>query len=298
MNSRADDVLDALVTDTGGSWNASLALRFAMRESEARRCALLRARHHGPLYVQKPFYPEGEELAHVYLLHPPGGLVSGDCLELDLELGESCSVLCTTPGAGRLYRARSDARLQRQYNHLRVGRGARLEWLPQETLVHGGARGQLETRVELAAGACFMGWEIVALGLRASGIPFDSGEFRQRFILFREGVPVFVERMVVNGEDKAFMSGAAALAGRATTGCFVAGPCAAGTALEEALQRLRELHVDAPALSGVTLAGDFAVLRYLGDCSAEARRYFVQAWEILRPLLLGRPSCRPRIWST
>lgn len=298
MNSRADDVLAALAEATGGSWNASLALRFAMCGTETRRCALLQARHHGPLYVQKPFFPEGPELAHVYLLHPPGGLVSGDCLEVDIELGEGCSVLCTTPGAGRLYRARRDRCLQRQFNHLRVGKGARLEWLPQETLVHDGASGLLETRVELDADATFIGWEIVALGLRASARPFASGEFRQRLVLIREGLPVFVERMAVTGEDRDFMQGAAALAGRATSGCFIAGPFIAGIAIEEDLERLRELRVAAPALTGVTLVGDFAVLRYLGDCSAEARRYFVQAWEILRPLLLGRRVCRPRIWST
>ena len=55
-------------------WSAELELGFAV---VAGRTALVHNRHVGPLTVQRPFYPEGE-LAHVYLLHPPGGIVAGD----------------------------------------------------------------------------------------------------------------------------------------------------------------------------------------------------------------------------
>ena len=38
--------------------------------------------HFGPLRVQRAFYPEGNICAHLYLLHPPGGLVAGDYLTI------------------------------------------------------------------------------------------------------------------------------------------------------------------------------------------------------------------------
>ncbi|WP_157114454.1 hypothetical protein [Halioglobus japonicus] len=53
------------------AWHASLELSLAQREAQTR---LYRCRHKGPLYVQKAFYPEGDSLAHLYLLHPPGAL--------------------------------------------------------------------------------------------------------------------------------------------------------------------------------------------------------------------------------
>lgn len=54
-------------------WNAELALGLTLTQLGT---VLKSCRHQGPLYVQKPFYPEGRELAHLYLLHPPGGMVS------------------------------------------------------------------------------------------------------------------------------------------------------------------------------------------------------------------------------
>ena len=74
MASTADSV------STTGGWSAVLQLRFGVRAG--RSCAV--ARHQrGPLAVQRSFYPEGA-VCHTYVLHPPGGVVGGDRLELDL----------------------------------------------------------------------------------------------------------------------------------------------------------------------------------------------------------------------
>ena len=93
------------------SWRASLSLGFRRTERGSR---LVRSEHNGPLYVQKPFYPEGPDCAHVYLLHPPGGMVSGDFLTISAHAEAQSHALITTPGAGRVYRARSDGLLQQQ----------------------------------------------------------------------------------------------------------------------------------------------------------------------------------------
>ena len=85
-------------------WQAELALGFAATK---RGVVLQHCRHQGPLYVQKPFYPEGRQLPHVYLLHPPGGLVSGDKLQINVAMARDTQALISTPGAGRVYRARA-----------------------------------------------------------------------------------------------------------------------------------------------------------------------------------------------
>ena len=66
---------------------------------------MLRERtHEGPLYVQRPFYPEGG-VCHVYILHPPAGMVGGDILETDVEVAAGASALITTPASAKIYRS-------------------------------------------------------------------------------------------------------------------------------------------------------------------------------------------------
>ena len=120
-------------------WHAELELGFVQREA---RTVLSHRHHQGPLRVQRPFYPEGG-VCHVYIVHPPGGVVGGDRLELRVACGEGTHVLLTTPAAGKFYR--SGERPQRQRISFDL-HGSTLEWLPQETIYYPGAtvRQQLE----------------------------------------------------------------------------------------------------------------------------------------------------------
>ena len=96
------------------SWHARLELGF--RDSGT-RTVLAHRRHIGPLMVQRPFYPEGS-ICHVYLLHPPGGLVGGDSLTVDVDVAGGARALVTTPAAGKFYR--SAQRTARQVQRCRV----------------------------------------------------------------------------------------------------------------------------------------------------------------------------------
>src|SRR3989338_5509843 len=106
------------------SWKASLALDFSF---ENQKTTLSRKVHDGPLVVQKPLYPEGREVCHAIVVHPPGGIAGGDELSLDVKAGENASVLLTTPGAAKWYRSAGPwARQGATFNV-----GGTLEWLPQ-----------------------------------------------------------------------------------------------------------------------------------------------------------------------
>ena len=279
------------------TWDANLQLEIARNPRGSR---LVRNSHYGPLYVQKPFYPEGEDVAHIYLLHPPGGLVSGDLLEIDVTCGEAASALLTTPGAGRVYRARADESLQRQRITLDVKAQATLEWFPLETIVFNGARAQLETRVSLGQHARYTGWEVTSLGLPANGIEFTRGELTQLLRVEVEGELRLCERLHLRGNDR-LLKAQAGLRGMPINGLFVAGPFPDRSVRDAVLAQLRSTGDDAcfkNCWQGVTWIQDFVVGRYLGSCSEQARTLFENWWSYLRPVLIQRPACRPRIWLT
>ena len=122
-------------------------------------------------------YPEGDAVCHHVLVHPPGGIVGGDTLQIEAQVDAGAHALITTPGATRFYRSGGPSAGQTLL--ARVAAGARLEWLPLETLVHDAARASNQLRFELAPGASMIGWDVMALGLPASDARFEHGRFEQ-----------------------------------------------------------------------------------------------------------------------
>jgi urease accessory protein len=271
-----------------GGWQAHLGLRFGVHEG---RTVVRDREHRGPLQVQRAFYPEGPELCHVYLLHPPGGLVAGDALSIAVEVEAQARALVTTPAAGKVYRGdeRPPAAVRQS---LKVRAGASLEWFPQETIIFDGGRVELETRVELDEGAAFAGWELVCLGRRAAGERFTRGSCRQRLELWRGERPLCLERARLDGGDRV-LDAAWGLRGAPVTATMFATPCAA-----ERLPEVRALPAPPDALVSATLLDELLVCRYLGPSADRARQHFTRIWELVRPALLGRPGHSPRIWST
>lgn len=275
-------------TDAAG-WEASLELRFA-RAGE--RTVLERAAHVGPLRVQRPFHPEGPDVPHVYVLHPPGGVVGGDVLALALRVGEGAAALVTTPAASKLYRSAS--RTARIEVTCEVAAGAALEYLPQETIAFDGCRAHTTLRVELARGARFLGWEVIALGRPAAGEGFDHGELVQRIEVWRDGAPLLVERSRY-APGVATLSAAWGLRGQTVVGTFV---CAGGAVDIDGSSALLPPPRDGAAASVTRLEEDLVVARYLGDDPVQARRWFEALRAQLRPALVGRAAIEPRIWAT
>jgi urease accessory protein len=270
-------------------WRASLHLGFERRGA---RSVCHERRHLGPLRVQRPFYPEGDEVCHVYVLHPPGGVVGGDELEITVEVNGSAAALLTTPAAGKFYR--SDGRLARQRQSLRVAAGASLEWLPQETSVFDGASAAMTTQVELHGDARFFGWEILCLGRPGAGERFESGAVSQAWEIWRDGNPLLIERAVYD-QDGTALAAPWGLAGQPVCGSLV---CVGDYAA--CVEQIREATADlnGSGLFSVTQLAEALVCRYLGPHSDEAHRCFARSWETLRPLFLQRATCVPRIWAT
>ncbi|EAR10392.1 urease accessory protein UreD [Reinekea blandensis] len=276
-----------------GQWQAFLSLTFA---PTARGTRLVEKAHRGPLYIQKPFYPEGLSCPHAYLLHPPGGLVSGDTLSVSVNVREKAQVLITTPGAGRMYRAREQQARQRQINEMTVANDASLEWLPMEAIVFPDAQVEMSNRIDLTGSAKVIYWDVLSLGLPAMHQTFEQGRLNQNLQIVRDGRLVLQERLVLNDSNRALLDAEIGLRALPIQGVMVAGPF---TEIPEAtLEALQERTKAAGFAVGVTLIAGFVVIRLLNDCSERARQLFEQCWALLRPALLGREACVPRIWNT
>lgn len=272
-------------------WGASLQLRVARRAGASR---LVAARHEGPLRLQRPFYPEGADHPHLYLLHPPGGMVPGDSLNIDIAVDAGAAALLTTPASGKVYDVGERALPQHQRVRATVAPGAILEWLPQDTVFFNGARYTGETTIHLQGDAQVVLWEVSTLGRRAGDHPFVEGEVSQRLALYRDGKPLLLERMALTAASP-LLADACGLGGARTWGTLVA----TGTVDKVLLERLREACEGfVPARVSVTALKPMLLARYLGECPLQALRFFETVWSLLRPAMMGRNACAPRVWAT
>jgi len=243
---------------------------------------------------------------HVYLLHPPGGLVGGDDLTIDVTVAGDAHALITTPAATKVYRTRGPVASQRQ--HLRVEAGGALEWLPQELILHDGCAAELATTVHLGPGARFVGVDAICFGLPARGETFAAGRCRQRFEVWRNDAagaawPLLIERGRFDATDPVHAA-AWGLGGARVHALFVAAPVPPEVAALLPLLRAAGDGLPASDRGGVTVvsqteAGDGALVgRYLGPSTERARHYLQHLWTLIRPALLRRPATPPRIWAT
>ena len=254
-------------------------------------------RHDGPLRVLQRLYPEGPAVCHHVLVHPPGGMVGGDTLDIALTLGEHSHAVITSPGAARFYRSQGERALQ-QVNAT-LAANARLEWLPLETLAYSGCDGENTMRFTLAPGAEMLGWDVLALGLPAAEQPFQRGRYRQHLEL----PGVWLERGTVAADDSVLLDSPLGLAGQSVLGTlwFASGTPLAAARRDALLEAARaETGRHAPgARAGATAPNDrVVVLRALAarveplmDLFKAVRNVWrTQAWEL--------EAVQPRIWTT
>lgn len=269
-------------------WQAALSLGFERRGA---RTVLAARRHVGPLVVQRALYPEGDDVCHAIVVHPPAGIVGGDALRIDVDLGADAHALLTTPGAGKWYRS-AGARgslVQR----IAVGDGAVCEWLPQESIVYDGAAGDLATEVDIAGDGVFIGSEMTCFGRSGAGERYTRGDFAMRTRIRRDGRTLWLERGRVDGGG-ALLDSPVGLAGWPVTATLLV---AAKTVDMALLEACREVLPEAGEGAATLLPG-LLVARYRGPACEPGRNWFNRLWTLLRPPLAGRAATLPRIWHT
>jgi urease accessory protein len=279
---------DAPFTNISAVWHAQLALAY---ERRGPRTVLAARRHDGPLVVQKPLYPEGDAVCHSIIVHPPAGIVGGDHLDVGAHVGAQGHALLTTPGAGKWYR--SAGAWAHQRNAFVVDENARLEWLPQETIVFDGALARIDTEVRLGKRARYIGWEVLCLGRAGSGERFERGQCHASVSVMRDDKPLWMERGGIAAGGLLTRS-PAGLNGSTVCGTLIA---VAENVDEVNLGGCRAVTAKAGDVAVTRLPG-LLVARYLGDSSEAAKQYFVALWQQVRPVVAGRAAVLPRIWNT
>jgi urease accessory protein len=274
-------------------WHGHLDLHY--RRDGERTTAL--DRHEGPLRVLQRLYPEGPRICHHVLVHPPGGIVGGDTLQLDARLDAGSHALITTPGATRFYRSAGEPALQGA--HVQVAADARLEWLPLEAIAYSGCDAENRLRFELAPGAEMMGWDVLALGLPAANQAFVQGRFRQHLEL----PGVWLERGQIAAADSLLLDSPLGLAGHRVLGTlwFAAGSALAPARRDALLDSAREAAAASPLsrLAGATAPHPpLVVLRVLADRVEPLMQLLVAVWTRWRAQAWALPAEAPRIWRT
>ncbi len=276
-----------IVSRAADVWTAELELGY---DSDGARTVPALRRHLGPLRIQKGLLPEGPAVWHQIIVHPPGGIAAGDQLSVSVDLAARAHVLITTPGAGKWYRSSGLPALQK--TRLVVGAGASLEWLPMENIFFTGAQAKLEYDIELAPDARFISFDLNCLGRIAGNQAFERGVIRWATTLHQADQVIFSERMHLPAAG-VLQRSPAGLAGQPVFGTLIAYAAAMN---DDWVTQVRTLKL--PGELAVTRIKHLLIARWRGPHSDEGLFALRSIWASLRPEIIGRPVCYPRIWST
>lgn len=274
------------------AWPASLSCQF--HQTSLGNTSLAEISHAGPLRVQKLFHDQ--DLAHCYVLHPPGGMVSGDDLDCRFRLHPQAKVLITTPASGKLYRSRQNGSMQTTRTVLEVDAGATCAYLPQDTIVFDGANGDLETQILVDASATYFGWEHIIFGRSAGSLPFRSGRLSQRLSVYRDRRLLYRDHLRIDPETLASASGLDGLTSLAS-GLLILRQGSGGT--DAVVKSCRQTVEDFPGKSGVTAIRDELIsIRLLSARAEDTRSALELLWSSVGEQIMARTVEIPRIWRT
>lgn len=253
--------------------------------SQGGRSHLTELRQQGCAKARLPTRRDG--VVEAVLINSSGGMTGGDRLSWSLDAREGASLIATTQGAERCYRSTEGHALNAIT--LKAGTGARLAWLPQETILFNNSALNRRLEMHLAPDAEALIVEPLVLGRQAMGEVMDSVRFRDDWRIFRAGELVHAEAFALNWRDSAqstpgqenpfTLSGAASLAT-----LLLISPTA-----EEFLRESRRILGEN---GGASAWNDKLLIRLLAHDSYTLRKRLVPLIELLSPV-----GNVPKQWS-
>ncbi len=219
------------------------------------------------------------------LINSGGGIAGGDKCSYDFDVGPNAQVTFTTQSAEKIYRAQSNA--AEIDVALRIGAHAVVEWLPQETILFGGARLNRRLDMELDETSSLTMLESVIYGRMAMGEMEVTGAFRDRWRIRRGRRLLFAEDMRLDGDMTAALDRPAVGDGARASATFLhVAPDA-----EARLEEIRASLADAPCEWGASAWNGMALVRLLSPSPEKMRAAIVSLLQSFR----GRDA--PRVWQ-
>ena len=202
------------------------------------------------------------------LVNTAGGLTDGDQFEVEASAAADSILTLTTQAAERAYRAAGPVNGSLSTS-ISVGRGARINWLPQETILFRGCALERQLTAEVCPGGTFLAVEPLVFGRAASGETLTSGHFTDRIEVTRGGEPVLFDRFRLTGDIALHLAGPFAAGGAGAMASLVL----ASDAAEAALEPLRRAM---PEQGGVSLIRpDLLAARFLAPDGFALRRTLI-----------------------
>jgi urease accessory protein len=222
----------------------------------------------------------------IVVMNTAGGLTGGDRFSVQLDLAADARAAAATQASEKIYRsAGGEARIE---NILRLGPGARLDWLPQETILFDRARLDRSLTVEMAEDATLLAAEAVVFGRTAMGETVSEGYVRDRWRVRRAGRLVFAEGTRVDGAIADALARKGTLSGaRAMALVLYTAPDA-----EDRIDDVRRAFDEAPAEAGASVWDGLLAARIVAADGAALRATLIPALAALRD---GRPL--PKVWT-
>lgn len=280
----------SLVPAAGWVGNLNLAFQPRFDAQHQLQRTVLQFEHLGPLRIQKALYPDGPKCCQAVIIHPPGGIASGDRLAISIDVGEAAQAVVTTPSATKWYGA-FDQIAASQRIHMSVK--GHLQWLPAETIVYDGAIVHSSVNLDVSSKGSFLGWDTLIYGRQGSGERYLRGMFDQTVRLSLDREVVWIDRLRLMGADPLFDSPVGFQGHHALATCWVVTPENAPVSDE----CLDELRVFSTCMAFTRLHPRVLVGRLLG-APIELRTQLEVTWHWLNKYLLKQTIAAPRLWAT
>jgi urease accessory protein len=158
--------------------------------------------------------------SYLLLLNPTGGVLGGDRLRTEIDLGEQAAVCLSTPSATRIYRTggrsggSTDGRTGEEIGEstsgppseihtvLRLATGATLEYLPDHVIPHAGSHLRQTLRIEMQQGSRGIFLDAFAAGRVAQNEHWRFRQFDSRTEVTLRGKLIYLSRTNIAGAAK------------------------------------------------------------------------------------------------
>ena len=216
------------------------------------------------------------------IVNTGGGMTGGDRFKVEIALDEGASLIAGTAAAEKIYRSTGpDAEMDVR---LSLTAGARLAWLPQETILFDRARLSRRIDIDLAESALLVMAEAVVFGRAAMGEAMNEGFFTDRWRVRRAGRLIYADTARLDGAIAAQLSGRAVTSGAIAIATVLIAPGG-----DDALAQVRALGDHFAGEIGISAWNGIAVARLCAKDGAALRHDLIA-------VLAALGAQVPRLW--